>query len=114
MKHATHPFLCSALFALHSSAQLDGLLLQGCGFQGGVLSPLSGDSPSLQPLPPCQLAFIPKEAPEPYPDSNAALALPVYVAPSREEFVCEMRVPCKGQNDRWVLAGAAIMLNEFK
>lgn len=88
-------------------------MLQGCGFQGGVLSPLSGDSPSLVHLPPASLAYIPKEEGEPYPGAQDALPVPVYVATSREEYVCEIRVPCKGQLDRWILAGAALCLNAF-
>jgi dynein heavy chain 2 len=93
---------------------LDGFLLQGAGFQGGVLSPLAPDSPSLVRLPSCQVAYVPKEDGfEAYPDPQSALAVPVYVAVSREEYVCELRVPCKGQLDRWVLAGTALFLNSF-
>lgn len=94
--------------------QLDGFMLQGASFQGGVLAPLAPDSPSLVQLPPVLVCYIPKADGEPYPDANAALAVPVYVAASREEFVCEVRVPCKGQLDRWVLQGAALFLNAFK
>jgi hypothetical protein len=89
-------------------------LLQGCGFQGGLLSPLTADSPSMVSLPPCSIAYIPKEESEPYPDASSALTVPVYVAASREEYVCEVRVPCKGQLDRWVLSGAALFLSDYK
>ena len=90
------------------------MLLQGCGFAGGVLSPLAPDSPSLVSLPPVIVAYVPKEHVEPYPEAQAALAVPVYVAATREEYVCELRAPCKGQLDRWILSGAALFLNEFK
>jgi hypothetical protein len=96
-----------------SALQLEGFLLQGCGFQNGLLSPLSPDSPSMVQLPPCTLAYIPKEEGEPYPDPGA-LAVPVYVATTREEFVCEIRVPCKGQADRWILSGVALFLSDYK
>ena len=89
-------------------------MLQGCGFTGGVLSPLAPDSPSMVALPPVFLAYIPKEEGDPYPDASSALPVPVYVAASREEYVCEIRVPCKGQLDRWILSGAALLLTEFK
>ena len=93
---------------------LDGFLLQGCGFQGGLLSPLAPDAPSMVSLPSCQLAYIPKDQSEPYPDAASALTVPVYVSSTREEYVCEVRVPCKGQLDRWILAGVALFLCDFK
>jgi len=41
-------------------AVVEGLLLQGCGFHNNVLSRLQADSPSMELLPPCVIAFIDK------------------------------------------------------
>lgn len=94
--------------------QIEGLMLQGCGFGNNLLTALTADSPSLSVLPPCTFAYIDQEDKEPYPDEDSALAVPVYFAPSREEFICEVRVPCKGSRDDWILSGTAIFLTDLK
>jgi len=93
---------------------VSGLLLQGCGFSGGLLCPLQPDAPSLLPLPNCSLYYIPMDESDPYGDPSSSLSVPVYVAPTREEFVCEIRMPCKGQQERWILSGVAVCLNDYK
>jgi hypothetical protein len=61
----------------------------------------------------CTIAYVHKDEQEPY-KRGACLETPVYIAPSREEFVAELKVPATGTIDRWVLTGAAIFLNDFK
>ena len=96
------------------AVSVSGLLLQGCGFTGELLSPLAADSPSLLTLPECWVCYIGKADAEPYGDGQNALALPLYFSPTREQLVCELRVPCKGQLDRWILTGAALFITEVK
>ena len=91
-----------------------GLMLQGCGFAGEVLSPLVVESPSLLQLPECWFGYIGKGEAEPYGEGQNALALPLYFSPSREQLVCEVKVPCKGQLDRWILTGAALFITQIK
>ena len=93
---------------------VSALLLQGCGFTGELLSPLSADSPSLLTLPDCFFAYIATGDAEPYAaeGGSASLALPMYFSPNREQLICEVKVPCKGQTDRWILTGAALFITQ--
>ena len=93
---------------------VSGLLLQGCGFAGDVLSPLQADSPSVIALPDAYFCYIGKQEMEPYPDAQGGLAVPLYYSANREQLVCEVRMPCKGQLDRWVLTGAALFITQVK
>jgi dynein heavy chain 2 len=93
---------------------IEGLLLQGCGFEQGNLSPLKADSPGFLTLPLIYAAYIPNNDAEPYPEANTALSIPLYYNPTREEFITEFRLPCKGQLDRWILTGVALFLTDFK
>ena len=93
---------------------MSGLLLQGCGFGGDVLSPLQSDSPSVVSLPEAFFCYIGKQEMEPYPDAQGGLAVPLYYSVNREQLVCEVRMPCKGQLDRWVLTGAALFITQVK
>lgn len=93
---------------------VEGLLIQGCGFSANMLSPLTADSPSVSRLPAVTIAFIPKEETDPYP-AERSLSLPVYLSLSREEMVCELKLPCRpDEQTRWILSGAAIFLTEAK
>ena len=91
-----------------------GLMLQGCGFAGEVLSPLVVESPSVLVLPECWFCYVGKGEAEPYGEGQNALALPLYFSPTREQLVCEVKVPCKGQLDRWILTGAALLITQVK
>lgn len=93
--------------------EMHGLFLQGCSFAGNQLGSLSANSPILCSMPPCTFAFIKNDDPEPYP-GDQALAVPVYASASREEFVCEVRVPCSGSLQAWILTGVAIFLSDVK
>ena len=93
---------------------VSGLLLQGCGFAADVLSPLQSDSPSVISLPDAYFCYIGKQEMEPYPDAQGGLAVPLYYSVNREQLVCEVRMPCKGQLDRWVLTGAALFITQVK
>jgi len=63
-------------------------------------------------LPPCIFTYVPKNDAEPYADPNTSLSVPVYFSTSREELICEIRLPTKGQVDRWILSGTAVFLTE--
>ncbi len=96
-------------------ANLEGLSLSGCGFVDGFLCALSEGAPVLTNMPTCTVCFLPKEMKSPYEtDSdgkNQIIGVPVYVSPSREEFVAEFQMPCKRDAaTQWILAGAALLL----
>jgi dynein heavy chain 2 len=90
---------------------ITGLLLQGCGFDGGRLSEAHPDTPTMLPLPPFLIAWIPGDAQEPYPEQNC-ISTPVYYTSKRERLITELKLPCSGEKSRWILAGVAAFLNE--
>jgi hypothetical protein len=120
--------------------EIEGVLLQGVGFDAKVgLTPLSSDAPTLSLVPTCTMAWIDKVRcacgffvsvrlcslrlslcgrcgslqadPEPYPDG---LATPLYFSTTREEFICEIRLPAKPPLENWILSGAALFLTDVK
>mmetsp|Transcript_41826 Transcript_41826/g.82044 ORF Transcript_41826/g.82044 Transcript_41826/m.82044 type:complete len:4055 (+) Transcript_41826:307-12471(+) len=90
---------------------VEDMLLQGCLFDNGVLSPLKPNSPLFSQLPPVTLCYVNKEEREPYRQS---LDVPVYFAPSREEFICDIKVPTQGDSAPWILSGSAIFLADHQ
>lgn len=90
---------------------VDGLLLSGCGFASDMprLAPLSADAPKLVRMPQVYFAYVDKSDPDPYPD-DGCLAVPLYFSTERDEFVCDLKVPCKGHKGTWILSGTAIAL----
>ncbi|CEO98015.1 hypothetical protein PBRA_006129 [Plasmodiophora brassicae] len=89
--------------------QVEGLLLQGAAFTNGQLSSLSAQSPLLQALPLCYIAFVDAAQPDPY---NDAVQLPLYESTTRDKVVSELKLPCSGDARQWILAGAAIFLTD--
>lgn len=93
--------------------EIEGLMIQGCSFNGKELAFSSASSSSVQPIPHCTLAFIGPNDNEPY--GQRGLSVPVYVATTREEYVCDVKVPCgERDKDSWILGGVALLLNDFK
>jgi dynein heavy chain 2 len=91
---------------------VEGMLLQGCLFEGSKLSALRPDSALFAPLPNVTLAYVGDDYPEPY--GAKSLGVPIYFAASREEFIAEVKMPCDGDKEDWILAGAAILLSDMK
>jgi len=91
-----------------------GLWLQGCSFSDQVLGTLSPDSPTVCSVPAVTLSYMRDDDTEPYgAGGGSSLAVPVYICSSREEFVCDLKVPCKGNTRRWVVAGVALFLCNY-
>lgn len=91
--------------------QVDALLLQGaaCAPPQG-LSPLPPDAPIFEQMPPLHVAWVPKDAPEPYAIDRSA-QLPLYLDPEREVELAQLRLPCSGTEASWLQAGAALFLS---
>jgi len=92
---------------------IEGLMIQCCGFQKDLLSPLAPDAPSMSPITPCIFAYIGKNEKDPYHGDDDSLAVPVYFSPNREDFICELKMPCRGGRTEWILSGAALFLTDL-
>lgn len=89
--------------------RLGGIQLEGCSFDGTRLSENQHDSPSVSAIPPCTVAWVPKESPDPY-GSEDTISLPIYFDITRERIVSRMDVPCGGSLNQWLQCGAALFL----
>jgi dynein heavy chain 2 len=92
---------------------LSSLLLQGAMFQNNTLQESSPEGSELSPIQDVCIGFVLKSASDAY-DVEEAVSIPVYLTPSREEFLMELQMPMKdhGEQDRWILSGVALCLSE--
>ncbi|XP_059035365.1 cytoplasmic dynein 2 heavy chain 1 isoform X5 [Mustela lutreola] len=89
--------------------KMGGLLLEGCSFDGSRLSEHHHDSPSVSPVLPCCVGWIPQGAYGPY-SPDECISLPVYTSAERDRVVANIDVPCGGNQDQWIQCGAALFL----
>lgn len=92
--------------------QLDGLWLQGCDFDGARLNEIrdtSGSSSEFIQLPPCNIAWIRREDPEPY--QAGTVNVPVYHSIDREKLLATFNVPNNGEDWKRIIGGVALFLN---
>jgi len=97
-----------------TAVQVEGLWLQGCAFDGRSLVDIqdggASATPELVPLPPCALAWIGRDAPDPYPAGSTA-DTPVYFSTDREDLLCVVKIPSTGDESLRIIAGVALFLN---
>ncbi|XP_040316731.1 cytoplasmic dynein 2 heavy chain 1 [Herpailurus yagouaroundi] len=89
--------------------KMGGLLLEGCSFDGSRLAENQHDSPSVSPVLPCCVGWIPQGAYGPY-SPDECISLPVYTSAERDRVVTNIDVPCGGSPDQWIQCGAALFL----
>ena len=91
---------------------LAGLLLQGASFAGGALQESSPEASELTPTPNVTIGFVKGDGRD--DRDRDAIGVPVYLSPSREEFLMEVDMPTGGGSaaSRWVLSGVALFLTE--
>jgi hypothetical protein len=91
---------------------LSGLLLQGAGFNN-TLQESAPEASELVPVPEVTIGFVSIKTQEVY-SARSAVTIPVYLTPSREEFLMELQMPMpqSDEHDRWILAGVALFLSE--
>ncbi|KAI8908484.1 dynein heavy chain and region D6 of dynein motor-domain-containing protein [Gorgonomyces haynaldii] len=87
---------------------VEGLLIQGCLFDGTTLSFVDANDPSFTVVPPFQLGWVPKEQ----VTENGMISVPVYKDPSRESKVAELLVPHGGNASQWILTGIGFFVSE--
>ena len=61
-------------------------------------------------MPPLHVAWVDQGTNEPYAIDRSAV-LPLYLDPTRETQLSELRVPCTGREAEWLQAGAALFLS---
>jgi hypothetical protein len=88
---------------------LEGLMLQGATFSGGVLTEATSTTSELVPLPPAVIAWMPMDSSPPY-TADGAYSSPVYFSIERETLLMQISVPVRKAANTWVLAGAAVFL----
>eukprot|EP01105_Mastigella_eilhardi_P023120 TRINITY_DN578_c0_g1_i21.p1 TRINITY_DN578_c0_g1~~TRINITY_DN578_c0_g1_i21.p1 ORF type:complete len:3400 (+),score=883.23 TRINITY_DN578_c0_g1_i21:3362-13561(+) len=95
------------------SATVDGLLLQGCGFDNGKLADAYATAPELIQAPRCIITWIPEESPSPYDDASVlTVDVAVYQNILREKLVTVLSMPCSAAKEKWSVAGVALFLSE--
>jgi len=95
------------------SCVLSSFLLQGAIFQSNSLQESSPEGSELTPISDVCIGFVPKSARDTY-EPDEAVAVPIYLTPSREDFLMEVQMPMngRGDHDRWILSGVALFLTE--
>jgi len=94
-----------------SVVHLEGMYLQGAGFEGGrIVDQSSEHLQELIPLPPCNLAWVRRTDPDPYSEGTC-VSVPVYFSILRENLLCELNVPNSGSSDERIISGVAIFLD---
>eukprot|EP00981_Chlorochromonas_danica_P004240 scaffold857_cov152-Ochromonas_danica.AAC.23 len=91
---------------------LSNLLLQGASFND-VLQESAPEAAELIPVPDVTIGFVSSVSQDVYrPDE--AISVPVYLTPSREDFLMELQMPIPraDDQDRWILSGLALFLSE--
>jgi dynein heavy chain 2 len=95
---------------------LSNLLLQGASFaSGGSLQEAAPDASEMSPAPSVTIGFVPLSAPEAAQSrDDRSIGIPVYLTPSREDFLMEVHMPIASREDehKWLLSGVGLFLNE--
>lgn len=108
-------FACSWKGSLQGAklmVKIGGLQIEGCSFDGSRLSENQRDSPSISAIPPCSVAWIKDDAPDPY-GIDETISIPLYYSADRDRIITRMNVPCGGSKSLWVQCGAALFLHAF-
>ncbi|KAJ3022561.1 Cytoplasmic dynein 2 heavy chain 1 [Thoreauomyces humboldtii] len=92
-----------------TTVTIDGLLLQGCTFNGKRLSESQAEDPTFVQAPLCKVTWVAKNAPQ---SLKGALEVPMYTGSRREKLVCNVSMPVDGDADAWILAGVALFLKD--
>lgn len=94
-----------------TAVKLDGLLLQGCEFDGRRMVDIrdaSGSSRELISLPACYVAWVGGSEPDPH--SEGTVVTPIYHTLSRETMLCTIAAPNQGDASDRIIGGVALFL----
>ena len=94
----------------HVSCRVQGLLVQGCTFDGARLHVAERDSPTFSPVPHVCVGWVPAELLDERELEGATLTVPLYADQERQSLVTRLTMPCTSQKRKWVQAGVALFV----
>ena len=97
---------------IEPSISINNLLLQGCDFVDSCITPISTAQLHIN-LPLCRLRYVDNTINNNTTNTQATISVPLYNAPNRSQCVAELNLDCKGNIDRYVLNGVALMINTY-
>lgn len=102
--------MCYVLLQGRLQLVMGGLLVQGALFDGRRLNPVTRESPSYSVLPPCYVAWLPRELPHPV---TPHINVPLYINTQREKLLAEIQLPLAdaASRDMWLLMGLATFVS---
>jgi len=91
---------------------LSNLYLQGATFQSSALHESAPEAAEIGLTPPVCIGFVPITKDDTY-RADEAVSVPIYLSPTREDFLMELQMPIKGndQQNHWILTGIALFLS---
>ncbi|KAJ3360793.1 Cytoplasmic dynein 2 heavy chain 1 [Kappamyces sp. JEL0680] len=90
------------------SMKIDGVVVQGCLFDGNRLAETDVSDQVLNRIPPFQMAWVPSETVK----MAGKQKLPFYSTVERESLITNLLVPLQGDRSAWVLAGVAFFIGK--
>ncbi|XP_068440329.1 cytoplasmic dynein 2 heavy chain 1 isoform X1 [Clinocottus analis] len=92
--------------------KVGGLQLEGCSFDGVHLCENQHDSPSVSAVPPCFMAWAPRNSAADSAASEESIWLPLYMSSERVKLVTHICLPCGANPNQWIQTGAALFLKQ--
>ncbi|GAB6032228.1 Cytoplasmic dynein 2 heavy chain 1 [Chamberlinius hualienensis] len=86
---------------------LTGLYIEGCLFDGNILTECAHDSPSFTSVANVTIGWTSDKKAK---VEESLVTLPVYQTRDRQKVITCLDVPCIGDSDKWIQCGAALFL----
>lgn len=101
---------------LHKICQIPcvitGMFLQGATYKSGMLIETSAEANEITPVGNVTIGFVAATSPDIY-DQERSVSVPVYLSPSREDFLMELLFPVDANmSNVFVLTGTALFLTD--
>lgn len=94
----------------HPQVRVSDMLLEGCRFEAGHLEMLNTDSPSVNSVPVCCLAWVLQPS---VSSTEKSITIPLYQNQRRDKLITRLEVPCGRHEDSvWIKAGVTLYLRE--
>ena len=97
------------------AAKVQGLMLQGAGFDGEQLVPSAAEAAELVSVPVMCISWVAKAGDggqDAGGSSRDRALVPLYYSLSRERLLVQVNVPSGGRSAKWTVAGVALFLSD--